>query len=178
MQGVACFLADWMGAMRIERASIVANSMGCQVAAELARVASVRVDRLVLIGPTVDSRYRSLWRLVPRFSYGGIYQPRSLTRLVVKDYSRMRIRLFWELRAMLAHRIDEALAAVDVPVLFVRGEHDTIVSQHWLEELASLIREARVLVVPGAGHAVNYGSAERLVPSILPFLREASRKTA
>src|SRR5690606_10179903 len=55
---LASALREWCAAVGIERARVVANSMGCQTAAELALREPDFVERLVLIGPTVDTAAR------------------------------------------------------------------------------------------------------------------------
>ena len=52
-------LAAWMNRRNIERAHFVANSFGCQVLVELALRHPMRIDRLVLQGPTADPAPRS-----------------------------------------------------------------------------------------------------------------------
>lgn len=166
-------LRAWMLVMRIDRASLVANSMGCQTAVELAVRYPDVVDRLVLIGPTLDREARALPRLLPRFAAGGLHEKASMMPLLVRDYLRMRSRLMEELRFMLQDRIEDKLPRVAVPVLLMRGEHDHIAPQRWVDELAAHTPDARVVVVPGGGHAVHYGAPDRVVRSMLPFLEEA-----
>lgn len=61
--GLSDALRRWVLAMRLERVCLIAHSMGCQVAVELAAHNPELVDRLVLIGPTIDREARNL----PRF---------------------------------------------------------------------------------------------------------------
>lgn len=168
--GLAAALRRWLLAMRFERVSIVANSMGCQVAAELAAGSPELIDRLVLIGPTMDSQARNLRRTLPRFVLGGLHERKSMTLLLVKDYARMGPRLFHELRAMFGHAIEEILPQVAAPIVFVRGEHDRVVPQRWVDELAALTPQSRVIVMPGAAHAAHYSHADELAVHIGNFL--------
>lgn len=170
--GLAEALRRWLLVMCLERVSLIANSMGCQVAVELAARYPELVDRLVLIGPTIDREARSLRRTLPRFIMGGLHEKKSMTPLLVKDYSRMGLRLLDELRAMFAHRIEATLPRVAAPVSFVRGEHDRIAPQRWVEELAALPRTSDVLVVPGAAHAPHYSHADALLRQIGAFLEQ------
>lgn len=176
--GLADALRQWLQVMRLERVSLVGHSMGCQVAVELAAGNAGLVDRLVLIGPTLDREARTLRRTLPRFVRGGLRERPSagffsLGLLLVKDYLRMGLRLFAELRAMFAHRIEESLPRVTAPVMFVRGEHDSVVPQRWVEELAALVPRSRIVVVAGAAHAVHYSHPDEVVPGIAAFLEEA-----
>ncbi|HEY8521600.1 MAG TPA: alpha/beta hydrolase [Gammaproteobacteria bacterium] len=166
-------LRAWMLVMRIDRASLVANSMGCQTAVELAVRYPDVVDRLVLIGPTLDHEARAMPRLLLRFAAGALHERVSMTPLLVRDYLRMRGRLADELRFTMQDRIEDKLPRVAVPVLLMRGEHDHIAPQRWVDELAARTPDARVAVVPGGGHAVHYSAPDRVVSSVLPFLEEA-----
>ncbi len=171
--GLAEALARWCRAVGIDRASFVANSMGCQTAAELALRHPALVDRLVLIGPTIDASARRLWKLVPRFLRGGLHERLTMTPLLLRDYARMGPRLLEELRFMLEDRIEEKLPRIEVPVILVRGEHDRVAAQPWLEHLAGRTRNARLVVIEGGAHAAQYGKADELIEAIAPFLREA-----
>jgi pimeloyl-ACP methyl ester carboxylesterase len=128
------------------------------------------VARLVLIGPTLDREARNLGSTLPRFVMGGVHERTSMGLLLLKDYSRMGLRLLDELRAMFTNPIEASLPRVTAPVIFVRGEHDRIVPQRWMEELAALTPKSNVLVVPGAAHAAHYSHADALVRQIGPFL--------
>ena len=75
---------------------------------------------------------------------------------------------------MLRDSIERRLPQVFVPVLVMRGKRDTIVPQHWAEEVSRLARAERLVVIPRKGHALNYSAAEQLVHEILPFLLAAT----
>ena len=53
-------LADYIQANRLGRVAVLANSFGCQIAADCAARYPELVERLVLVGPTTDPRQRSL----------------------------------------------------------------------------------------------------------------------
>jgi 2-hydroxy-6-oxonona-2,4-dienedioate hydrolase len=172
VRALAAALSAWLAAAHIERAHVVANSMGCQIAAELAAGDPKLVSRTVLIGPTLDREARSFLRVLPRFMAGGRHERFSMTALLVRDYSRMHRRLIAEFRAMLAHKIEDVLPRVPAPVLFIRGEHDAIAPQRWVEELVSVTPVSRMATVKGGGHAVHYGRADETLKAVVPFLGE------
>ena len=74
------------------------------------------------------------------------------------------------LRHALAHRIEDKLPPLRAPVLLVRGEHNSIAPQPWLEELAALTPGSELLVLPGAPHALNYDRPEALARATFDFL--------
>jgi pimeloyl-ACP methyl ester carboxylesterase len=171
IEALANALIAWMSALRIERAALVANSMGCQIAVAAALADPGRVDRLVLIGPTLDPIARNLVRLLARFVWAGIHEDLTLGVLIVRDYARMGARIAPELCAMLEYRMEDRLREVDVPTLLVRGEHDAIAPRAWLARASKLIgKHARWTEVKGAAHAVNYSAPDALVQRISRFL--------
>jgi 2-hydroxy-6-oxonona-2,4-dienedioate hydrolase len=175
--GLADALLQWLLARGLERVCMVGHSMGCQVAVELAARNPGLVDRLVLIGPTLDREARSLRRTLPRFAAGALRERPSrglfsLGLLIVKDYARMAPRLPDELRAMFGHAIEASLPLATAPVLLVRGEQDRVVPQRWIEELAALAPECTVVVVPGAAHAVHYSHPDAVARKIEAFLAQ------
>ncbi len=172
IRALATALRAWLAALRIERTHIVAHSMGCQVAAELAADDPKLVLRTVLIGPTLDREARNFRRVLPRFLAGGRHERLSMTTFLVRDYMRMHARLIGEYRAMMAHRIEDVLPRVASPVLLIRGEHDAISPQRWVEELVSVTPASRMATVRHGGHAVHYSHADDTLQAVVPFLGE------
>ena len=53
-------LHGWLDVCQIHRAAFVGNSFGCQIIVDLAMRYPERVDRLVLLGATIDAEARNL----------------------------------------------------------------------------------------------------------------------
>lgn len=176
--GFAIALREWLAATGIDRTAVVGHSMGSQIAAELAARYSDVVERLVLIGATLDEEARTLRRVLPRFIAGAGCERWSMAPLLLRDYLRMGWRLIDEFGALTAYPIESALPRITVPVLFVRGEHDAIAPQHWIEKLARRTPNASAAVVPGGGHAVQYTLADETAAVVAPFLRACSPRPA
>jgi pimeloyl-ACP methyl ester carboxylesterase len=172
MRGLALALLAFLDGEGLERVPLVANSMGCQVAVELAIAAPERVSALVLVGPTVDPYSRPLARFVPAFLRDALREPLSLDLLIVHDYLWMGLRRFMRTaRRAWLHRIEERLPLVHVPSIVVRGKRDAFVSQRWCEEAAALLPGARLAVCDGA-HAVHYSAPREVAGVVLGFLEE------
>jgi pimeloyl-ACP methyl ester carboxylesterase len=168
---LADFLTAWMDAVGIEQAAFLGNSMGCQILAELAVRHPERVDRLILVSPTVDAAARSLRRELPRFLKTAFAERPSILLMMLRDYIRAGFRrLHREMDVALADRIEQKLAQISVPSLVVRGERDAVVPQAWAEEVARKLRAGDVRVIRGKGHALNYSAADELMRVIRPFL--------
>ena len=167
-------LEAWLVAAAIDRAVFLGNSMGCQVIVDLAARRPHLVERAVLVGPTMDARARSLPRQTARLLATGLFEPPGLNVLVAYEYLFVAgpRRTLATAQAALADPIEEKLPLVAAPTLVVRGSHDAIVPQRWAEEVTRLLPDARLVVVPGAAHAVNYNSPRELVRLVQAFVAE------
>jgi len=159
--GLARLLGDWMETVGLARPMIVANSLGTQVVTELAARKPEHVGPLVLIGPTVEPQKRN----APRQAFGALRdatrEPMSLLGLVAKDGPRFDIRqLMKAARAALADRMEDRLPLIEQRTVVVHGERDGFVSLEWAEEVASLLPRGRLVVAPGAPHAVHFAQPE------------------
>lgn len=169
---MAEILDAWMDAMGLHRAAFLANSMGCQIVAELAVRHPERIDRMILSAPTTDPEARTFREHLQRFLLTSSVERQSLSLLLLRDYSRAGLlRLRRQMEAVFADRIEDKLAQISVPALVVRGENDHVVPQHWAERVARGLGAGEVRVIAGAGHAPNYSAADQLMRAIRPFLR-------
>jgi 2-hydroxy-6-oxonona-2,4-dienedioate hydrolase len=72
---LADWVAAWMPAIRLERASLLGNSFGCQVIADLAARYPERVEWAILQGPTTPPGERSwFWQFI-RLRQNQRYNP-------------------------------------------------------------------------------------------------------
>ena len=141
----------------LDEAVVVANSMGCQVAVELAIRRPELVRALVLVGPTVDPAGASLARHTARLLADVPREPLALTAVVAVDYVRAGpLRTLRSARRMIEHRIETRLPLVRQEAIVVRGSRDPIAPQRWAAEAAVLLPRGRVEVVPGAAHAAHW----------------------
>lgn len=172
---LADYLAWWMDAMNITRAVFVGNSFGTQIIVELAMRFPARVERAVLIAPTVDRHARVVSSQLARLLLDAMREPLSLTPIAVSDYFRAGLKRGTRtLRYAIADHIEEKLPHIHAPVLVVRGGRDPIVPQGWAAEIAQLAAGGRLKVLPRAAHAVNYNSPEELARLIIEFVNEKS----
>jgi pimeloyl-ACP methyl ester carboxylesterase len=151
---------------------LVANSMGCQVATELALRRPELVEALILVGPTVDPDARGLFRNALRLALDAWFEPPRLTGIVLRDYLRLGPRrLLRQARHALDDEIEERLPAIEVPALVVRGAHDRLCPAGWAQEAAALLR-TRLITVAGAGHAVHFSHPREVAEEISRLLVE------
>lgn len=167
-------LRAWMDEVGIGRAAFLGNSLGCQILAELAVRHPERVDRLILICPTVDAAARSFLPHLPRLLRTALFEPVSLLLVIAVDYSRAGLRrLLQELDVMFGDRIEDKLARITAPALVVHGERDAIVPSRWAEEVDRRLGARGVRTIRRGGHAPNYSAPDELMRALRPFLHEA-----
>ena len=63
----------------------------------------------------------------------------------------------------------QELAALEMPVALIWGEHDGLFSPEAARAMASAIPRAELTVIPDRGHAIHWEAPEELVSAILDF---------
>jgi 2-hydroxy-6-oxonona-2,4-dienedioate hydrolase len=161
-------LAAWLRATGRHPAVLVGNSMGAQTVVELAIRHPALVERLVLIGPTMDPAARSPLRQIGRLLVDATVERPSLIALTLSDTFRTRRRAVYRyFRAALDHHIEERIPLVSAPVLVIRGERDAVVPRQWARALAAAAPQGRFVEVRGAAHAAHHGRPHRIAELLL-----------
>ncbi len=169
-------LSSWMDEVGIPRAVLLGNSIGCQVVVELALNLPARVERMVLVSPTVDRGARTVFRSFARLLLDIPRERLSLPFIALVDYLQAGIgRTAHTFGYAMQDRIEEKLPRVTQPALVVRGGRDPVVSESWAAEVARLLPTGRLVVLDGAPHAVNHHSPAELAAAVLDFLRDEAR---
>jgi pimeloyl-ACP methyl ester carboxylesterase len=164
-------LARWLTARGIGRAAFVGNSVGCQIAADFAARYPERADRLVLLGPTMDARARTIPQQFGRLVLDIMREPPTNPINYLRDlWVAGPRRGFGTLRHSLDDRIEEKLPRVHAPTLIVRGGIDPIAPQRWVEELTDLLPLGHLVVVPGGTHTINCSAPDAFARLLRPFL--------
>ena len=164
-------LASWMRAMELPRATLLGNSLGCQILVDFALRYPELMQRAILVGPTMDPRARTIHQEAFRLFLDMLHEPPSFYPILVGEYIQAGLRrTIRTLRAAFQDRMEQHLPRVQVPTLVTRGEHDPIVPQRWVEEIHRLLPHSTLVVIPGAGHAVNFNSPEKLAGVVREFM--------
>ena len=147
-------------------AAVFAHSLGCQAAVEVAVLRPDLVTSLVLVAPTADPVAPTLRAHFVRLVRDLPLEPVDLNVVVAADYVRNGpLRTLRGARLMLAHDMRRRLPLVEVPAVVVRGARDPIVPQRWAEEVARLLPDATVVVVPDAAHCAPYTHPDAVAAS-------------
>ena len=166
-------LSAWMEEVKIPRAVLLGNSIGCQVIVELALSRPRLVERIVLVSPTVDREARTVFRSFARLLLDVPRERPSLPFIALLDYMQAGLgRTAHTFGYAMQDRVEEKLPRVAQPALVVRGGRDPVVSGGWAAELSKLLPAGRLAVLEGAAHAVNHNSPAELAGVVLDFLKE------
>jgi 2-hydroxy-6-oxonona-2,4-dienedioate hydrolase len=164
-------LAAWMRVMHVEQAALLGHSFGCQILAELALRHPACLAQAIFVAPTIEPHGRTASRQLVRLLLDACREPPTLLPLVLRDYLRAGVgRTIRTFRHALQDAIERKLPQVRVPSLVVRGARDPLVSQRWAEAVARLLPHGRLVVIPGAAHAVPYSAPVELGQVIEAFL--------
>jgi 2-hydroxy-6-oxonona-2,4-dienedioate hydrolase len=164
-------LAAWMRAMHLQQAALLGHSFGCQILAELALRHSECLAQAIFVAPTVEPKERTAIRQIARLLLDAFREPPALLPIVLYDYLRAGVgRTVRTLQYALQDTIERKLPQVRVPSLVIRGAHDPIVTPGWAEAVARLLPRSRLVVIPGAAHAVPYSAPVELGRVIEAFL--------
>ena len=171
-------LADWtarfLDALKVERAHLAANSLGCQVALAFARRHPERAGGLVLIGPTTGKGSVPLWRYIAGLALNSSREPLIYKYVAARLFLQMGIRRYHTtVRNMMEDDTLPNAAAVTAPSLVVWGEHDTIIPEAAARALAAALPCGSFRAVEKAAHMLEFNSPDRFVRIAQVFWAES-----
>jgi len=186
----AADLAGFMDALDLEAAVIAGGSSGGLIARRFAIDHPDRTLGLVLLGSPASLRDKpgvlELWdstvstltdpidpRFVRAFAEGTLAQPvpRAFVEAMIQENLKVPARV-WRatFEGLLADETFGELGRVTAPTLIVWGDHDGFLPRGDQEALAAAIAGSRLVVYPGAGHAVYWEEPERVALDLAAFI--------
>ncbi|HEV8013887.1 MAG TPA: alpha/beta fold hydrolase [Stellaceae bacterium] len=184
---VAHIHLELMDRLDLKRVTLVGASIGGWIAAELATKSPERVEKLALIGPvgvkTGDARkldipdiFALATEALDRLRFHDPSQAKvDLTKLseeqmrIIARNNEALALLIWE-PYMHNPKLKHRLHRLTMPVLFIRGASDGLVSADYLDRYAKLVPGARIETIPAAGHLPHIEQPEAFVASLTAFL--------
>jgi pimeloyl-ACP methyl ester carboxylesterase len=178
---------ELMDRLDLPRALLIGCSIGGWIAAEMATKAPERCEKLVLVGPegvkTGDIRKLDIPDI---FAVSN----EAMNRLRFHDPAKARVDLskLSEEQMRIIARNNETLALLvwepymhnpklkhrlhrlTMPVLFLRGESDGLVTADYLDRYAKLVPGARIATIAQAGHLPQIEQPEDFVDTVVSFL--------
>ena len=125
----------------------------------------------------MDPKALTLHQEVGRLLWDAHCEPLHFLPILLREYIRTGIpRTIRTLYYAFDDPMEEHLPHVHIPTLVVRGSRDPIVPQEWVEKVNHLLPNGQLVVVQGAGHAVNFDSPDRLVQLVQAFLQDTDQK--
>jgi len=162
----------WMQQLKLDSAIFLGNSLGCQVIANLAAHHPQYVEQAILVSPTMDPDALTIHQVLGRLLRDAPCEPLSFLPVLLREYLQAGIpRTIRTLQYAFGDPVEKHLSQMHMPTLVVRGSRDPIIPQAWAERVSQLVPNSQFVVLPGAGHAVNYDEPKQLVDAVLTFLR-------
>ena len=181
---------DVVAALGLTRPHLVGHSMGGMIAAEMAAVAPRDLDRLVLVNAAglwiEEHPIPDIFAMLPGQLVELLFQDpvAGMTLLTGgADFSDMEVfktyYLAQQRRLAMAgkilfpipnRRVSKRLYRVTARTLVLWGGADRLIVPAYAERWAGLIPNARVALVPDAGHMLPYEQPETFVGAVSRFL--------
>ena len=176
--------------LRLPDVMLAGHSFGAMVACEVAALQPARVKRLALIDPI------GLWRddapvvnwmlLGPAEMPAHVFHqpdgPAAQAMFAVPAEAEAgalaRTRLTWAMGAtgkfiwpIPDKGLKKRIHRITAPTLLLWGEHDRLVPRAYAKEFAGRLKDTRLEVVPGAGHAPHLEQPEATARAVQAFLK-------
>jgi pimeloyl-ACP methyl ester carboxylesterase len=187
----ARFMVHFLDELAVERAHLVGHSHGGRVSIALAADEPRRVGRLLLVDsagipPKRGFRYRrrvavaKLGRAIATVGGrpGRRLQERMRSRVASRDYLEASEAMRGTFRAVIATDLSDRLPRIAAPTLLVWGDEDDDTPLWMAERMETLIPDAGLVVLDGAGHYSYADSPGRFRAVARRFLLEQPREAA
>lgn len=185
----AADVAAFMQARKLERAVIVGHSMGSHIAQRFALDYPERTLGLVLMGSFFsfqgNAAIAELWEAVAKlgdridpafaldFQQSTIAKgvPQAYLDTVVQESLKVPARVCrTALQGLIEDDHSAEIGAIRAPTLVVWGDRDAFCPPSDQDALAVAIEDARLIVYPGAGHALHWDEPERFAADLAAFV--------
>jgi pimeloyl-ACP methyl ester carboxylesterase len=181
----------FLDAVGAARATVVGHSLGSMVARRVAELHPERVARLVLVGAVgtpmnaagheLREAVRSLDEpmlpdFVREFQLSTIHAPvpEAFVERVIAESLKLPLHVWRGVAdAIVAFDDTAQLGRIAAPTLLLWGERDAYFPRAEQDQLVAAIPNARLLVYPDIGHALQWECPERVAADLIAFLRGA-----
>jgi pimeloyl-ACP methyl ester carboxylesterase len=176
----ATWLAHWMDAVHLPQAHFVGYSMGGYMCMRLAVSRPDLVRSLTLAAASGVPAYPSAYHEILPLIVSVTSTTPSFLPLLAFDALRMGPgMLVRAAKELVREDIRSLMGAITAPTLLIWGEDDILVPPWCAEVLRKGIPDARLVIVPRAGHVLMYDRPAEFNAALLTFLagEPASRDT-
>ncbi|HKQ74734.1 MAG TPA: alpha/beta hydrolase [Blastocatellia bacterium] len=184
----AADVAAFIDVLKLQRAVIVGHSMGSVVAQRFALDYADRVLGVALVGSFVGMRDNpsvlEFWNAVTELSdpidpdFALEFQQSTLAQpippayldAVVRESLKVPARVWRSaLEGLMGVDYSGELSKVEAPTLVIWGDQDSFCPRGDQDALAAAIKDSRLMVYHGAGHAVHWEEPERFASDLAAF---------
>ncbi|MEO7123325.1 MAG: alpha/beta hydrolase [Lacisediminihabitans sp.] len=180
---LAALYVALLDALELSDVTVVGNSIGGWIAAEIALLASDRVSGVELVdavgiqleGHPVADFFSLSFPEIARLSYFNpasfVIDPSTMApeQLAVMAGNRAALAVYSGKPSMVDPTLRERLASVTVPTLVVWGDSDGVVDPTYGRAYASAIPGAEFVELPETGHMPQLESPQRLLAAVWRF---------
>ena len=164
-------LERWLADRLEPRAALVGHSLGGLLAARVAARRPDLVDRLVLIAPAGLPGRRAVGHAFPLAHALARVRPRFAPMLLRDALRAGPLGLWAGARAAVTTDVRDELEHIRAPTLLVWGEHDRLVPASNAAAWAEALPDARVELIPRAGHVPMLERPEEVSRLLREFLK-------
>ena len=164
-----------MDELKLDQAALVGWSDGGVVALDVAIRHPERVTRLVAFGVNYDlsGTQKGSGTTLPTY-FARCASDYAKLSPTPTDYKSLQVALRPMWRSQPNYR-REQLAALKVPTLVLDGDHDEIIRQDHLKEMASLIAGAQLVFLPDSSHFALFQQPAAFNKVVLEFLSKPGK---
>lgn len=190
---LAFFYLDLIAALGIrDTVTVFGSSLGGWIAADLATIEPARVEKLILVGssglrveatPQPDVFMLSAAELADLTFHREDMRERALALAAELDLDDAALQLYLRNRVGTAHlawnpyfhdpKLPDRIHRVSAPALVVWGADDRLVPRAHADRWVELLPDARLVVIPDAGHLPHLERPDAVLESVAPFLSGA-----
>ena len=171
LREAADWIADWIGAVGIGPCHLVGHSMGGYIAVRLTARRPDLVRRLTLVAPAgVPTGRRMASYGVPLLAASLAATPSFLPVLALDVMRAGPLTILRAARELLAEDVRDDLRAIATPTLLIWGDRDPLVPPSLGPAMREEIRDARLVLLRGAGHVPQFDCPQEFNAALLRFL--------
>ncbi|MDR6416798.1 alpha/beta hydrolase [Pseudarthrobacter sulfonivorans] len=169
----AAFVRTALADAGVTSCVVIGHSMGTQHAVELALQEPGLVGGVVLMGPVVDPRHKSVARQALALTRDALFsESLSANAVVFSDYFRAGPRWYLtELPVMMQYPMEARISGIGQPLLVLRGGKDPIAGRDWCHRLAARAPHGSAAEIPGHGHVFQHTATGPAAAAISSWAR-------
>jgi 2-hydroxy-6-oxonona-2,4-dienedioate hydrolase len=168
-------LGELIRMLRLDRAHLIGNSFGCNIAIEAAIRHPDLVGTITLQGLIFAPSLRTPLRAAPAWllnTWREMPKPSVMRQSQREVPPREAVAM---MREALRHEVEERLPLVPCPTLLVRGTEDPMFPPEWLRQALQSLRYGRSCEIAGATHSIMVLAPASFAAAVRGFIQASQR---